>query len=32
MLPQEESLDILIDFLLQHGYQKVHNIPIDKFE
>ncbi|CAF2124703.1 unnamed protein product [Rotaria magnacalcarata] len=29
MLPQEESLDILIEFLLQHGYQKVQNIPID---
>ncbi|CAF2152465.1 unnamed protein product [Rotaria magnacalcarata] len=29
MLPQEESLDILIEFLLQYGYQKVQNIPID---
>ncbi|CAF4599136.1 unnamed protein product, partial [Rotaria socialis] len=29
MLPQEESLDILIELLLQHGYQKVQNIPID---
>ncbi|CAF3280149.1 unnamed protein product [Rotaria socialis] len=29
MLPQEESLDILIEFILQHGYQKVQNIPID---
>ncbi|CAF3204798.1 unnamed protein product [Rotaria socialis] len=29
MLPQEESLDILIEFLLQHGYQKVQNIPLD---
>ncbi|CAF1524082.1 unnamed protein product, partial [Rotaria magnacalcarata] len=29
MLPQEESLDILIEFLVQHGYQKVQNIPID---
>ncbi|CAM4834592.1 unnamed protein product [Rotaria magnacalcarata] len=29
MLPQEESLDILIEFLLQHSYQKVQNIPID---
>ncbi|CAF4633248.1 unnamed protein product [Rotaria socialis] len=29
MLPQEESLDILIEFLLQHDYQKVQNIPID---
>ncbi|CAM4848492.1 unnamed protein product, partial [Rotaria magnacalcarata] len=29
MLPQEESFDILIEFLVQHGYQKVQNIPID---
>ncbi|CAF3301814.1 unnamed protein product [Rotaria socialis] len=29
MLPQEESLDILIEFLVQHCYQKVQNIPID---
>ncbi|CAF4525004.1 unnamed protein product, partial [Rotaria socialis] len=29
MRPQEESLDILIEFLLQHGYQKVQNIPIN---
>lgn len=29
MLPQEESLDVLIEFLLQHGYQKVKGIPID---
>ncbi|CAF4576880.1 unnamed protein product [Rotaria socialis] len=29
MLPQEESLDILIEFLLQYDYQKVQNIPID---
>ncbi|CAF4502130.1 unnamed protein product [Rotaria socialis] len=29
MLPQEESLDILIEFLLQYGYQKLQNIPID---
>ncbi|CAF2159420.1 unnamed protein product, partial [Rotaria magnacalcarata] len=29
MLPQEESLDILIEFLFQHGYQKLQNIPID---
>ncbi|CAF3428682.1 unnamed protein product [Rotaria socialis] len=29
MLPQKESLHILIEFLLQHGYQKVQNIPID---
>ena len=29
MLPQEESLDILTDFLLQHGYNKVTGVPID---
>ncbi|CAM4791847.1 unnamed protein product, partial [Rotaria magnacalcarata] len=29
MLPQKESLHILIEFLLQHGYQNVQNIPID---
>lgn len=29
MLPQEESLDILTEFLLQHGYHKVKGIPID---
>ncbi|CAF4663297.1 unnamed protein product, partial [Rotaria socialis] len=29
MLPQKESLHILIEFLLQHGYQKFQNIPID---
>lgn len=29
MLPQEESLDILIEFLVQHGFQKIHSIPID---
>jgi hypothetical protein len=29
MLPQEESLDILTKFLLQHGYNKVKGIPID---
>ncbi|CAF4717460.1 unnamed protein product, partial [Rotaria socialis] len=29
MLPQEESLDILIEFLVQYDYQKVQNIPID---
>ncbi|CAF3750637.1 unnamed protein product [Rotaria socialis] len=28
-LPQEGSLDILIEFLLQYDYQKVQNIPID---
>ncbi|CAF4611237.1 unnamed protein product, partial [Rotaria socialis] len=29
MLPQEESLDILIESLVQYDYQKVQNIPID---
>ncbi|CAF2115112.1 unnamed protein product [Rotaria magnacalcarata] len=28
-LPQDESLDILIEFLVQQDYQKVQNIPID---
>lgn len=29
MLPQEESLDILTQFLLQHGYHKVQGVPMD---
>ena len=29
MLPQEESLNVLTEFLLEHGYQKVKNVPID---
>jgi hypothetical protein len=29
MLPQEESLDILTEFLLQYGYRKVQGVPID---
>ena len=29
MLPQEESLNILTEFLLQHGYHKVQGVPID---
>jgi hypothetical protein len=29
MLPQEESLDILIEFLLEYGYRKVKDIPLD---
>ncbi len=29
MLPQEESVDILTEFLLQHGYRKVKGVPID---
>jgi hypothetical protein len=28
MLPQEESLNILTEFLLQHGYNKVKGIPM----
>jgi hypothetical protein len=29
MLPQEESLDILTEFLIQFGYHKVKDIPFD---
>jgi hypothetical protein len=29
MLPQEESLDILTEFLLRFGYHEVKGIPID---
>ncbi|CAF2096573.1 unnamed protein product [Rotaria magnacalcarata] len=29
MLPQEESFYILTEFLLQYGYHKIQNIPID---
>ena len=29
MLPQEESLNILIKFLHLHGYRKVKGIPLD---
>ena len=29
MLPQEDSLDILTEFLLEHGYRKVKGIPLD---
>jgi hypothetical protein len=29
MLPQEESLDILTEFLIEFGYHKVKGIPID---
>jgi hypothetical protein len=29
MLAQEESLDILTEFLIQFGYHKVKGIPID---
>ena len=28
MLPQEESLDVLTEFVLQFGYRKVKGIPI----
>jgi hypothetical protein len=31
MLPQEESLEVLTEFLLEHGYHKVKGIPIDAF-
>ena len=29
MLPQEESLNVLTEFLLQHDYHKVKGVPID---
>ena len=29
MLPQEESLNILTEFLIEHGYHKVKGVPID---
>ncbi len=29
MIPHEESLDILTEFLLQHGYHKVKGFPFD---
>ena len=29
MLPQQESLDVLTEFLLEHGYHKVQGVPID---
>jgi uncharacterized membrane protein len=29
MLPQEESLDVLTEFLLEHGYYKVKGVLID---
>jgi hypothetical protein len=32
MLPQEESLDILTEFLLHFGYHKVKGIPIDAIQ
>jgi hypothetical protein len=32
MLPQEESLDILTEFLIEFGYHKVKGIPIDAIQ
>jgi hypothetical protein len=29
MLPQEESLNILMEFLSYYGYQKVKGVPVD---
>jgi hypothetical protein len=29
MLPQEEALDILVEFLREHGYEKVKGIDLD---
>ncbi len=29
MLPQEESLNVLTEFLVQHGYYKVKGVPLD---
>ncbi|CAF4306187.1 unnamed protein product [Rotaria sp. Silwood2] len=29
MLPQEESLNVLCEFLIEHGYRKIDGIPID---
>ncbi len=29
MLPQEESLYVLTEFLIQHGYHKVKGVPLD---
>lgn len=29
MLPQEESVSVLIEFLIEHGYHKVKGVPID---
>jgi len=29
MLPQEESLNVLIEFLVEYGYHKVKGVPID---
>jgi hypothetical protein len=32
ILPHEESLNILTEFLLQHSYNKVNGIPIDAIQ
>ena len=29
MLPQEESLNVLIEFRVEYGYHKVKGVPID---
>ena len=29
MLPQEESLNVLTEFLIQHGYHKVKGVPLN---
>jgi hypothetical protein len=29
MLPQEESINVLTEFLFEHGYHKVQGVPID---
>ncbi|CAF4539386.1 unnamed protein product, partial [Rotaria sp. Silwood2] len=29
MLPQEESIDVLCEFLIEHGYRKIDGIPLD---
>ena len=29
MLPQEEALNILMEFLAEYGYQKVQGVPVD---
>ncbi len=31
MVPHEESLDILTEFLLQHGYHKVKGFPLNSY-
>lgn len=29
MIPQEEALDVLVEFLVHFGYKKVNGVPID---